>query len=74
MVRIMVHDTEQTVLEAATHGKRQVSPRPYLPPEKLEAFFLECDLRHGPDPEPEPDWEEHLAAMEKSRIRGMFGK
>ena len=47
------------------------SPKPYLRPEDLEAFFRDCDARHGPDPEPEPDWREHLATMEKSRSRGM---
>ena len=47
------------------------SPEPYLSPKDLEAFFRDCDSRHGPDPEPEPDWREHLATMEKSRSRGM---
>ena len=45
----------------------RISPQPYLPHEDLDVFFRECDLRHGSDPEPEPDWEEHLAAIEKSR-------
>ena len=34
----------------------------------LEAFFAWCDALDGPDVE--PDWEEHLAVIERSRSRG----
>ena len=34
----------------------------------LEAFFARCDALDGPDIE--PDWEEHLAVIERSRGRG----
>ncbi len=34
----------------------------------LEAFFARCDALDGPDVE--PDWEEHLAVIERSRSRG----
>ena len=68
----MVREMEQNRREAVVRGKRRVSPQPHLPPEDLEAFFRECDKRHGPDPE--PDWEEHLAVMEKSRRGGMSGR
>ena len=34
----------------------------------LEAFFARCDALEGPDIEPE--WEDHLATIRKSRGRG----
>ena len=63
----MVRDSGQNLREAAAHDKYQSPPQPYLPPSDLEKFFRKCDLRHGPDAEPELDWEEHLMAMGKSR-------
>lgn len=63
----MVQNSDQNLREAASRGKYGSSPHPYLPPAELEKFFRKCDLRHGSDTEPELDWEEHLAVMEKSR-------
>ena len=37
-------------------------------PADLAAFFARCDALEGPDTE--PDWDEHLAVMERSRRRG----
>ncbi len=34
-------------------------------PDHLEKFFRACDEREGP--EREPDWQEHLLAIEESR-------
>ena len=34
----------------------------------VDAFFAECDARQSPGVE--PDWEEHLAAIDRSRRRG----
>lgn len=39
----------------------------------LETFFDECDLLEGSAPEPEPEWEEHLAVISRSRQRGASG-
>ena len=35
----------------------------------LEAFFRQCDEREGDTPE--PDWHEHLIAMEESRMSSL---
>ena len=40
--------------------------------EDLAAFFARCDALEGPAVE--PDWEEHLAVMERSRRRGRVPK
>ena len=34
----------------------------------LEGFFAECDER---EPSREPDWHDHRAAIERSRLRGL---
>ena len=34
----------------------------------LDAFFARCDALEGPDAE--PDWEDHLAVIERSRRQG----
>jgi len=36
--------------------------------EGLQAFFVACDEHHGSDRE--PDWEEHLETMRRSRKAG----
>jgi hypothetical protein len=36
----------------------------------LEAFFAEIDQRHSEDG-PEPDWDEHLKVIERSRLEGL---
>jgi hypothetical protein len=36
--------------------------------EALEAFFDACDAR---EPDQEPDWSEHRAVIERSKIRGL---
>ena len=38
-------------------------------PAELEAFFRECNAKAGPGRE--PDWEEHLANMRESQLRGI---
>lgn len=42
--------------------------RPFASAAELEAFFRECDAREGEGRE--PDWEEHLRAIDESRSRG----
>ena len=37
-------------------------------PEALDRFFAECDAREAAA---EPDWEEHLRVMARSRARGI---
>ena len=37
--------------------------------EDLLAFFEKCHANAGP--EPEPDWEEHLAVINESKMRGL---
>jgi len=39
---------------------------------ELEAFFAECDRREK-GRRPEPDWEDHLRAMNASRANGQSG-
>ena len=36
----------------------------------VERFFASCDAREGADPDPEPDWEQHVAVIGASRGRG----
>lgn len=48
-------------LEAAETRRR------FDKPARLEAFFRECDAR---EPGTEPDWEEHLQVMLRSRKAG----
>lgn len=36
---------------------------------ELESFFRKCDELDGP--EQEPDWSEHLRALDKSRLSGI---
>ena len=50
-------------LDSRERGRRLGSP------EELEAFFRECNAKAGPGRE--PDWEEHLAVMRESRLRGV---
>ena len=45
------------------------SDEPFETAEDLAAFFRECDARAGPGRE--PDWEEHLATMRESKLRGL---
>ena len=42
--------------------------RPFASAAELDAFFRECDAREGEGRE--PDWEEHLRAIDESRSRG----
>lgn len=39
--------------------------------EELRAFFRRVDERHGPNPEPEPDWVETKRLIEESKLRGL---
>ena len=43
----------------------QQRSRPFESPADLEEFFRACDALEGP--EREPDWQEHLAVIDKSR-------
>ena len=43
--------------------------KPFESPAELEAFFLESNAKAGPDRE--PDWDEHLAVMRESQLRGI---
>ena len=47
---------------------RRQQIHPFRSPAELEAFFRQCDALDGPAVE--PDWDEHLAAIEESRRRG----
>ena len=38
----------------------------YPTEEELEEFFRKIDQHHGPNPEPEPDWEETKKLLEES--------
>lgn len=37
----------------------------------LDAFWRWCDARQGTNPDPEPDWIEHLRAIDVSRRKGL---
>ena len=41
--------------------------RPVKSAAALDAFWRWCDARHGLNPAPEPDWEDHLRAIAASR-------
>ena len=58
-------------LRAAAHERltRRRAPRRSLSAADLEAFFARCDALDGPAVE--PDWEEHLAVIDESRMRGL---
>ena len=43
--------------------------KPFESPEELEAFFRESNA--NAEPGREPDWEEHLAVMRESQLRGI---
>ena len=45
--------------------QRRRPRRPFRSQAELEEFFGECDLLDGPATE--PDWDEHLAAIDGSR-------
>ncbi|MYI83381.1 MAG: hypothetical protein F4056_08890 [Chloroflexi bacterium] len=57
-------------LRAAAHEclKSRQQVKHFESPEELEAFFRESNAKAGPGRE--PDWEEHLATMSESRLRG----
>lgn len=42
---------------------------PFKSPEDLRRFFDECDARRGAGTE--PNWDEHLRAIEASRASGL---
>ena len=41
--------------------------QPFRSAANLDAFWRWCDARQGANPDPEPDWEEHLRAIAASR-------
>lgn len=57
-------------LRAAAEDRiRHLTERPSLRTRaSLEDFFAECDSREG---RAEPDWEEHLRVIERSRTEGL---
>ena len=46
-------------------------PQPFESAEELQAFFRACDATAGL--EREPDWEEHLEVINRSRESGTSG-
>lgn len=40
-------------------------------PEELGHFFEASDRAHGPDPEAEPDWVEHLGLLARGKAAGV---
>ena len=56
-------------LRAAARQRLEEQQRshPFESPADLEEFFRACDALEGP--EQEPDWQEHLAIIDKSRKR-----
>ncbi len=58
-------------LRAAAHERLESRQKvkPFGSPEEVEAFFRESDARAQPGREPE--WEEHLATMRESQLRGI---
>ena len=58
-------------LRTAAHEcleSRQLA-KPFESPEELESFFRESNAKAGPGRE--PDWDEHLATMRESQLRGI---
>ncbi len=57
-------------LRRAAHQRLTAQQRsqPFETPEDLETFFQGCDAVEGPATE--PDWSEHLAVINESRMRG----
>lgn len=51
--------------------RQQQRVRPFEGTADLEEFFRECDGLDGPAEE--PDWEEHVAVINESRLRGLAG-
>ena len=58
-------------LRTAAHQRLSQQQRlePFDSPADLAAFFAWCDTLPGP--ETEPDWDQHLAAINSSRSRGL---
>lgn len=50
---------------------RRRRSRPFRSPGDVGEFFRDCDALDGPPSE--PDWDEHLAAIDESRQRGAPG-
>ena len=48
-------------------AERQTEARDLDSPERLDAFFAECDER---EKAAEPDWQEHLEVIRTSRSKG----
>ena len=49
--------------------ERKRRTKPFESEAEVEAFWRKCDEHAGPGRE--PDWEEHLAAMNASRSKGL---
>ncbi len=51
-----------------SRSDRRQQERPFKSVAELQDFFRQCDLEQGPVVE--PNWDEHLAVIQKSRRRG----
>lgn len=60
-------------LRAAAHARLEERQRvkPFESLEDIEEFFKMCDALEGPDTE--PDWKDHLRAINESRAAGATG-
>lgn len=60
-------------LLAAAHTRLEERQRlkPFEAPEDVKEFFERCDALEGP--ETEPDWKEHLHAINESQATGASG-
>ena len=55
-----------------TPGERTPeAKRPFKSAAGLEAFRRCCDARQAPNPDAEPDWDDHLKAIGASRRKGL---
>ncbi len=59
-------------LKEHEEAERPPNAKRYWTVEEFDEFFRKCDARHGPNPEPELDWEEHLRVMEASKSQGII--
>ena len=66
--------TPSAWLRAAAHERLEERQpvAPFESPAEFERFFRTCDALEGP--EIEPDWNDHLAAINESRRRGASDK
>ena len=61
--------SEWLLLAAREHLDRKQKLEKFKSEEEMRAFFEECHERAGPGRE--PDWEEHLAVINESKMKGL---